>query len=184
MKPTVVYKLRMDSKWLVWSAVMMGIAFFVQAFDFIGLRMMQGISIVQMIVCMILPMLLEAAWCVIIRGNRAEGAKICGIIGAALSILLCVQTILGGGIVLILIGCGSCLLAGAMLVLVTWGFIPYRHLGFLVLAAVVVIRVLLFGIIDYVATLNWTAILLELPIVCILASVMFFFGGIYPMKKK
>lgn len=184
MKPTVVYKLRFDSKWLVWSAVMMGIAFFAQAFDFIGLRLMQGISTAHMILYMILPMLLEAAWCVLIRGNYEDRAKIGGIIGAALCLLLLVQAVICGKIVLIIFGIASCLIAGAILVLVTWGFIPHRHFGFLVLAALVALRVILFGIVDAVFSLNWAAILAELPAVCSFASMMFFFGGIYPMKKE
>lgn len=184
MKPTVDYKLKKESRWLTASAAVMGIAFFLQAFDFLGLRLMQGVGLLDTVVYMILPMLAEAVWCVYVRTGREHTAKTGGIIGAVLCAVVLLQTLFCGSVLLILIGCASCLLAGAALVLITWGFFPHRRLGMLVFAAVAAIRVLLFDVIGLAAGRNWSGLLSALPAVCILLSLMLFFGGIFPMRKK
>ena len=174
MKPTVEYKLKKESKWLTASAVCMGLAFFLQAFDFIGLRLMQGIAILDLILYMLLPMCAEAVWCVYVRTTRQYSAKIGGVMGAVLCLVVLVQTVFCGNIFLLLIGIASCLLAAATLVLVTWGLIAHRHLGFLVLAAISAVRILLFGVIGYFSDQDLSALLQELPMVCILLSLALF----------
>lgn len=184
MKPTVVYKLKKESKWLTASAVFMGLAFFLQALDFIGLRLMQGFDLVDWILYMIAPMLVEAVWCVYVRSNQEPSAKIGGIIGALMCLIVLTQTLFCGHVLLLVLGSISCLLAGATLVLVTWGFVAHRKLGLLVLTCVAAIRILLFDVISYVSNLNWNGILQELPVVCILLSLVLFFGGFYPTRKE
>lgn len=184
MKPTVDYKLKKESKWLTASAVCMGLAFFLQAFDFLGLRLMQGISTLDLIVYMIFPMVSETVWCVYVRTTKQYSAKIGGIMGAVMCLVVLVQTLFCGNLFLLIIGILSCLLAAVTLVLITWGFIAHRHLGFLVLAAISAVRILLFGAIGFIIDLNWSGILREIPMVCVLLSLMLFFGGIYPMRKE
>lgn len=184
MKPTVEYKLKKESKWLTASAVMMGLAFFLQAFDFLGLRLIQGVDIREMIIFMILPMVLETVWCVYVRSHKEYSAKFGGVLGALLCIMVFVQTLFCGKMFLILL-CGiACLLGVITLILITWGFIAHRPLGFMIFAAVVAIRVLLFNVIGYVTDLNWTEMLREVPVVAVLLSVTLFFGAIFPMRKE
>lgn len=184
MKPTVVYKLKKESKWLTASAVMMGLAFFLRAFDFLGLRLMQGVGVRDVILYMIVPMLAEAVWCVYVRSGRNYSAKFGGVLGAVLCLIVMVQTFFCGTVFLIVIGVLSCLLAGATIVLITWGFIASRHLGLLVLAAITAIRILLFGVIGHISALDVNGILESVPAVCVLSSLTLFFGGIYPMRKE
>ena len=184
MKRLVHYKLRADSKWLNISGVCMGIAFFLQALDYLALRTLQSVPVWQLILFMILPMALEAAWCVLVREKLTPKAEVVGIIGAVLCLMLLAQTMFCGNVLLMVIGAILFVLCGAVLVLITWGFIHHRALGMLVFFAAAVIRVLLFGLLPAVFSVNWRALLQELPALLSIVSIMFFFRGIYAQKVK
>ncbi|MBR4971564.1 MAG: hypothetical protein IKY59_01175, partial [Oscillospiraceae bacterium] len=111
MKPTVDYKLKKESRWLTVSAVFMGIAFFLQAFDLLGVRMLQGISARDLILYYLFPMLAETVWCVYVRMNKEHSAKVGGILGAILCLVVLVQTVLCGNVFLMIMGILTCLLA-------------------------------------------------------------------------
>lgn len=184
MKRLVHYKLRKESWWLTTSGVFMGIAFFLQALDFLALRSDQNISGGQLVLFMILPMVLEAAWFVLVREKLCDRAEVTGIIGGLLCLTLLVQTLFSGNFLLTIVGIGMFALAAAVIVLITWGFIHHRALGMLVFFAGAVVRVMLYGALYAVFSLNVMALVQELPVICAILAMMLFFRGIYAQKAK
>lgn len=184
MKRLVHYKLRSESWWLTASGIMMGLAFFLQALDFLALRTQHSVPVWQWILFMILPMVLEGAWFVLLREKMIPRAEVPGIVGGALCLLLLIQTLFCGSLLLAILGAVVFALAAATIVLITFGYIHHRALGMLVFLAASVVRVLLFGMIPALTTVNWSVLVREVPVVCVTLSMMLFFRGIYAQKIK
>ena len=184
MKRLVHYKLRKESWWLTTSGIFMGIAFFLQALDFLALRAGENVSGGQLVLFMIIPMLLEAAWFVLVREKVCDRAEVTGIVGGLLCLTLLVQTLFAGNFLLILIGILMFALAAAVIVLITWGFIHHRALGMLVFFAVAVVRVMLYGALPAVFSWNAMALIQEIPVIFVILAMMLFFRGIYAQKAK
>lgn len=177
MKRLVRYKLNFDSKWLTFSGVMMGIAFFLQALDFFALRQMQSAPIWQLLLYLIAPMVLEICWCVPLRSETWSRAEAHGVFAALICLVLLGQTVLSGGAMAIALSAVFFLLSGTAAVLITFGFIPHRALGLLVFAATAVMRVLVFAIPQYVVG-GCMSLVQEVPPVCMILALMLLFGGI------
>ena len=179
MKRLVCYKLNFGSRWLSLSGVMMGVAFFLQALDYFALRQLQSVDIWNMLLFLILPMMLEALWCLPLRSEKWSRAEAHGIFASMICLVLLGQAILSGGVFPIIIGAVFFILAGATAVLITWGFIAHRALGILVFAATVVVRVLVFALPRYVSNNSYLMLVQEIPPICMILGMMLFFGGIY-----
>ena len=177
MKRLVRYKLNFESKWLRFSGVMMGVAFFLQALDFFALRQLQSVQTLELLLYLIMPMVLEACWCVGLRVEKWSRAEVHGIFAALICLVLLGQAILSGGVFPIVLGVVFFLLSGAVAVLITWGFIPHRALGLLVFAATAAVQVLLFALPAYVGS-GYMSLVQQLPPACMILGMMLLFGGI------
>lgn len=177
MKRLVRYKVNADSKWLTFSGVMMGIAFFIQAVDFFALRQLHAVSLLQLLLFLILPMVLEAAWCVPLRLGKQGRAEVHGVIAALMCLLILVQTAVSASVFPMILGIAFCILGAAAAVLITFGFIAHSALGLLVFASVCAIRVLVFALPQFLS-FGYMTLVQELPPVCMILGMMLLFGGI------
>lgn len=184
MKQLVRYKLNFDSKFLAASGVLMGMAFFMQAVYYFGVADLAQVGVAELILGLIMPMLLEAAWCILLRGIRLNAAGVFAILGAIFSLLLIVQTCFFGGVFQIILAILGYLLAAVAFLAVAGGFIPYRFVAATVYAVVLCIRFLAFGMAGFLSNKDWEGILLEAPALCLLAAMTCFFGGISPAQVK
>lgn len=178
MKRLVRYKLNFGSRWLTLSGVMMGIAFFLQALEYFALRQMQTVGIWNLLLYLILPMSLEALWCVPLRSEGWTRAEAHGVFSVLICLVLLGQTVLSGGVLPIVMGIIFLALSAVAAVLITWGFIPHRALGLLVFTATAVVRLLMFALPRYVSAPGYMTLVQELPPVCMILGMMLFFGGI------
>ncbi len=178
MKRLVTYKFDPSSKWAVLSGILMGIALFTQVLDFLGLRNLASVPFFQLLVMLILPLAAEAAWCVCLRLIRLDRAEVYGILSGAGCLFLLLQTFYYGNVLLTLLFIPLLLVAGAAVVLVSWGMIPRRGLGLLVLLAVALIRVLVVVLSRLRGGYDWMGLLNDLPSVCILLASTCFLGSL------
>ena len=178
MKRLVRYRLNFQSKWLTFSGVMMGVAFFLQALDFFALRQLPGVTIWQLLLYLVLPMVLEAFWCLPLRGETWSRAEASGVFCALICLVLLGQTILTGGVIPIIFGAVFFLLGGVVAVLITFGFILHRALGMMVFAAIAVMQVLVIALPRYVAG-GYLCLVEVVPPICMTLAMMFLFAGIH-----
>ena len=178
MKRLVHYKLNFRSRWLTLSGVMMGFAFFLQALDFLALRSIRSVDFWDLLLFLIVPMCFEALWCLPLRSECWRGAQAHGIFASLICLLLLGQAILSGGVVNIAMASIFFVLSAAVAILVSWGFIAHRALGMLVLFATVVVRMLLYVLPQCVANPGYVTWIQQLPSVCLILAMTFFFGGI------
>lgn len=184
MKRLVRYKLNFQSKWLTFSGVMMGVAFFLQALDFFALRQLASVDIWDLLLFLILPMALEAAWCMPLRSERWNGAEAYGVFSALICLVLLGQAVFSGGVFPIVMGSVFFLLAGAVAVLITWGYIAHRVLGLLIFSATAVVRLLVFALPRYASSGGYMTLVQEIPPVCMILGMMLFFGGIHMCDEE
>lgn len=182
MKRLVRYKLNFQSRFLTLSGVMMGFAFFLQALEYFALRSIHTVDIWSLLLFLILPMVLEAMWCISFRTESWSGAEAHGVFAAVICLVLLGQTILTGGLFNILMGAVFCLVCGATAVLITWGWIPHRALGMLVFAATAAVRVLVFALPHYLTDPSYMVLIRELPMLCMILAMLLFFGGLQKAK--
>lgn len=184
MKQVAKYKLNFESKWLTASGVMMGLAFFIQAVYYFGVITLQGVDVLTLVLYLIAPMVLETAWCVLLRGVKLNAAGVFGIVGTLVCILLLVQSFFCGNTFQTVISVICYLVAALVLLVITGGFIPYKLPGFAVFAGVLAVRFVVFDMVVYVAPKDWMGLLLELPALCMIASLIFLFGGMKAVRLK
>ncbi len=177
MKRLVRYKLNFDSKWLTFSGVMMGIAFFIQALDYFALRQLDAVSFWQLLLFLILPMVLEICWCVPLRAEVWNRAEVHGIFSAVICLVLMCQVFVSAALFPAILATVFFAVGGSVAVLVTFGLISHPALGMLVFGAVAAVRVLLFTIPQYVSA-GYSCLVTEIPCLCAIVGMMLLFGGI------
>ncbi len=181
MKRSARYQLNFASRWLTFSGVMMGLAFFLQALDYFALRKLSDVPVLELVLYLILPMVLEALWCVPLRSECWRRAEPHGIFAALLCLALMGQAILSGGVIPGILAGIFLVLSGAVAVLITWGVFPRRALGMLVFAATAAVWVLLLVLPQYG---GYRTLLQLLPPVCQILGMMLLFGGIRRCRSE
>lgn len=179
MKRLVRYKLNFGSKWLSFSGVMMGLAFFAQALEFFALRQLQSVDIWTLLLFLVLPMVMETLWCIPIRSEKWSRAEAHGVFAALICLVLLGQAVLSGGVFRIIMAAAFFVLSGAVAILITWGFIPHRALGMLVFTATTVMWLLIFALPRNAANSGYMALVQQIPPVCMILGMMLLFGGIH-----
>ncbi len=177
MKRLVRFQLNMESKWVTFSGVMMGIAFFFQALDFLALRQLQSVALWKLVLFLILPMVLEACWCVPLRLGKKSRAEVHGVLAALICLLMLVQSLLTAAVLPMVLGILFFLMGGAVSVLITFGFIPHRALGLLVFAAIGCVRALVFALPQYLDS-GYMSLVQEIPHLCMVLGMLLLFGAL------
>lgn len=178
------YWINHEIKWITASGVMMGIALFTQALYYFAFTPLQTVSNGELILKAMIPMVLEALWCVLLRVVRLKPAFTFGVLGAVFCVLLVVQAIVFGSFLQILLSIIMYPIAALLLVFIVCGFFPYRLFGFVGLAAVVALRVLFFGFVLRMFRGQWLQMLEAIPGICISSALWFLFGGIRATRIK
>ena len=178
MKRLVRYKLNFESKWLTLSGVLMGFAFFLQALEYFALRHFQEVPLWPLLFWLVIPMAMEALWCVPLRSECWKRAEAHGVFAALICMVLLGQAILSGGVFGMILGGGFYVLAAAAGILITFGFIPHKALGFLVFAATFAMWVMVFALPGSLAAPNYRTLISLIPSGCLILSMTLFFWGI------
>ena len=183
MKRQMIFEWNTDGRLARLSGVLMGIAIFAQALDYLGLRQPGSVIFYRLLVMLILPLVLETAWCVCLRLIRLKRAEVYGIFGAACCLLLLLQSFFYDSVLLTVLFCVLLVLSGAAMVLISWGFFPRRFLGGLLLFLVAAIRIFTVMISRFVGGHDWMGLLNDLPSICVLLALSCYFGSLKPTEN-
>lgn len=177
MKQLARYKVNFDSPAILWSAAMMGVSIFAQAMYFLVFSNIREAETGTLVVFLILPMALEAAWILLLK-SKLNAAGIYGIVGSLACILLTVQLFCAAGTLQIVLGTVAYLLGIALLLMITGGFFPYKYFGMALFALIGFVRFFCFDMSRYIQPRDWFGFVLELASLSMIVSLMLFFGGI------
>ena len=182
MKRIARYRIELESNWVTLSALLMGIAFFVQAMYFLAFGHYQTAGGWINIFFMIIPMALEFAWFILLKGVKLNAAGVYGIIAAVICLVLIVQHFVTGSILQMIFGTLMYLVAAGLALLVTGGYFPYKLIAIALFAGIGLVRVLVFDLVRFILPGNWQGMVLELPALCMIFAMMLFFGGITGLR--
>lgn len=129
LKQLVRYKIDFSHKCAVISGGLMGISVFLQVLYFTLVKPMPDCGSAELTLFFWFPLVLEAAWIVLLRGVKFNAPGVLGIVGVIVSLLLITQSFFGGGALLTILSIALYVLAGAALLTVCGGFLPYRSLA-------------------------------------------------------
>ncbi len=174
LKQVVRYRLNFEGEWVTTSCVFMALAFFLQAVYFFGFANLRQIGFFAIVFQMILPMLLELAWLVLLRGIQLNAPGIYGILAAVLCVLVMVQTVFTGALLAAILSVPALLIAGLLVLAVTGGMVGRRYVGVCGCVLVLVLRVLFGGL---------SLLLPELAVLCGISAVMTLLGALEDPKK-
>lgn len=179
-----IYKYRMDcdGKYHMGATALMGASFFLRAAYYFGFTRPETAGAWGLITFLILPMLMEAAFMVMIRGVKLDLPGIYGIMGAAYCLLLILQSFQVGGVLRIILAIIGYLICGAALVGVGWGLLS-KSLGVTALLVTFGVRLLTFDL-GYLLNLRLIALIREAAGLCAILALAFFCAGLAEKKKK
>ncbi len=174
LKRIVRYRLDFDRKWLTASGALMGIALFLQVLHYFAVVSISQVTTPTLVRNLILPLILEAAWFLLLRGFRLNAPGVYGILGSLFAALMIIQTFANGSVFSGLIALVSLVLCAVALLAITGGYLRFRFVGVVVLLGSIVLR-LLFGGLEQK--------LLEAALLCDMAAILLFFGGLEVSEK-
>ena len=152
--------IRMDSKWVYFSAICMGISFFIRTAYYFGLVNLRDLDIISLIAEVILPMIIAAGYLIMIKGLRINSPALFGGLICVYSINYLLLTELNvsgvfGGVLLITVA-GIFLATGL-------GFISVR-MPILVAAGILALfRLFVIDIVGYLLPIDQFSLLTYLP---------------------
>lgn len=178
MKRIARYRIELESNWVTLSALLMGIAFFVQAMYFLAFGHYQTAGGWVNTIFMILPMALEFAWFILLKGVKLNAAGVYGILSVVICLVLMIQNYVTGSILQMIFGTLIYLVAAGLALLITGGYFPYKLIAIALFAGIGLVRILAFDLVRFILPGNWQGMVLELPALCMIFAMMLFFCGI------
>ena len=179
-----IHKYRMDpeGKWHLGATAMMGVAFFLRAAYYFGFTRPENTGGFEMAMFLILPMVLELAFMVMIRGVKLNLPGVYGIMGAVFCAVLAVQGIMIGGVLRIILSIIGYLICGAALVGVGWGLLS-KSLGVTALLLTFTVRLLAFDL-KLLTGLRLVAFMREAAGLCVILALAFLCAGLTERTRK
>lgn len=176
------YRMDCDGKHHLGATALMGGAFFLRAAYYFGFTRPETVGVWNLIVFLILPMLLEAAFMVMIRGVKLNLPGVYGIMGAVYCLLLILQSFQLGSVLRMILAIIGYLICGAALVGVGWGLLS-KSLGVTVLLVVLVVRFFAFDL-SYILNLRVIGFIREAAGLCGILAMVFLCGGLTEKKRN
>ncbi len=146
LQQLVRYRLDFDSKALTASGALMGAAFFLQSVYFFGMADLQQVGVGRLIFQLSLPVLLEVAWFLLLRGFQFPIPMLYGMLGSGYCLIVMVQTVVYGGLVGAIVAVPTCIVSALGLLAVTGGYVASRFVAVAALILTVVLRLIFGGI--------------------------------------
>lgn len=182
-KMTYKYRMDLDGKQHMAAAALMGGAFFLRAAYYFGFTRPEEAGVWNLLIFLILPMLLEGAFMVMLRGLRLNMPGTYGIMGAAYCVLLLLQSFQAGGLLRIILAVPAYLICAAALVGVGWGLLS-KSLTVAVLLVTFAVRFLVFDLSGFVFSLRVIAFIREAAALCGILSLVCLALGLREKKQK
>lgn len=176
------YHMDPEGKYHVGTAALMGASFFLRAAYYFGFTRPESAGGWTLLVFLILPMLLEAAFMVMLRGIKLDLPGIYGIMGAAYCMLLILQSFQLGSVVRIILAIIGFVVCGGALVGVGWGFLS-KSLGVTALLMTFGVRLLAFDL-RFLLRLRLIVFIREAAGLSAILALAFLCAGLAEKKKK
>ena len=184
MKQLAQYHVRFDSKTIALSVAFMGVAIFLQAIFFFVIRDITQVATGDLVLFLILPAVLELGWIVLLHTVKLDMPRVYAILGCAICVLLAVQIYFVGSVVQMVLGTIAYLLGCGLLVLILWGYFPYKYFGLAWFVLVACVRYFGFDVSRYISCGDWKGFLLEASGLCVICAMALFFGGVSGCRNQ
>lgn len=159
------------------SSALMGIAFFLRTVYYLGFTRPEQLGFWSLLIFLILPMMLEAAFMVLLRGAQLNAPGIYGIFGAAYCFVLILQGFQYDSILRMLLAIGAYLLCGGALLAVVAGQLN-KKLAAVVCFLTAAVRLLAFDFGYYILGLRLISFMPEAAAICAVMALGFLSLGV------
>lgn len=160
------YKIDFASKWLMPSALLMGLSFFLRIVFYFGLTNLSTCSVGEVLFWMVLPLLLTGGYVVFMSALKRNAPGVYGLIGAGLCLLMIVWSFPTGDVLRIVLSVLVYFAAGVVLIGTTGGYLPGRLLASTLFVLPACARFLFYrgnlGLFDWVLELSVLSLLVSL----------------------
>ena len=164
-KMTHDYRMDFEGRRHFWTTALMGCAFFLRAVYYFGFTRPETVGAWNLIIFLIAPMFIEAAFMVLMRGIRYNAPGVYGIMGAAYCLLLMLQSFQSGSVVQIILGVIAYLVCGAAVIAVTGGLLS-KGVAVTALFSTLVVRFLCFDLSGYIFSFRIVTFIREASALC------------------
>ncbi len=177
------YQMNFDSNSHFAVAVLMGAAFFLRIAYYLGFSRPNEAGLWLVLTGLILPVLVEAAFMVLLRGVRLNAPGVYGILGMVYCGLLLLQTFQYADVVRTVLGILAYVICGGLL-LGTVGGMLSKEIVVTATFLTIVVRFFVFDLGKYIFSLRLVAFMPEAASLCgLLALALFAYGLKAPQKK-
>ena len=160
------YMIDFRSKWLMPSALLMGLSFFLRIVYYFGLTNLSTCSFGEVIFFMILPLLICSGYVVAMSALKLNAPVIYGMLGAGLCLLMVFWSFPTGDVLRIILSILIYVAAGTVLLATTGGYLPGKLLSSVLFALPLVCRFLFYrggiGILDWFLEISVLSLLVSL----------------------
>lgn len=177
------YRMDIEGPWLCAATALMGGAFFLRTVYYFGVQGLSD-SLGTLLLMMAFPMILEAAFVIVLRGVRLNAPGLCGILMALYCVLLLVQSFFYGDVLRTILGVVGYLACGTAMLALLLGWFRSRGLVFTVFAVTAAVRFLLFDLGEYILNFRIGSFLPEAAALCALIAMAIFPFGLKQLAKK
>ena len=176
------YHMDPEGKYHVGAAALMGAAFFLRCAYYFGFTRPNEAGAWSLLVFLILPSLLEAAFMVMLRGIRLDLPGVYGIMGAVYCLLLILQSFQLGSVLRIVLAIVGFVICGGALVGVGWGILS-KSLGVTALMLTFLVRLFAFDL-NYLLRLRLVALMREAAGLCGILALALLCASLREKGKK
>ncbi|MBP3305495.1 MAG: hypothetical protein J6L24_05940 [Oscillospiraceae bacterium] len=180
MKQYHRYHLDFTGSWARASAICMGASLFLLAVYFFGLTAFGDHGAMKILFSLCLPLLVSAAFIVLLQILRWDAPGIYGILGVLLCAGFLVSTFFSGNVFRIILGAAWYVICATVILAVTGGYLPGRALGVAVFGISIAVRLLFFDI-GRLGLADWIG---EGATLCAMASLMCLPMALIPTRSK
>lgn len=176
------YHMDPEGKYHVGTAALMGAAFFLRCAYYFGFTRPESAGAWNLLVFLILPMLLEAAFMVMLRGMKMDLPSVYGIMGAVYCGLLILQSFQVGGFLRIVLAILGFVICGGALVGVGWGLLS-KSLAVTALLVTFGVRLLAFDL-GLLLRLRLVAFMRQAAGLCAILALAFLCAGLMEKTRR
>ena len=183
LKKTHKYRMDFEGRPHFATAALMGGAFFLRAVYYFGFTRPEEAGVWNLLVFLILPMLLEAAFMVLLRGLRLNAPGVYGIMGAAYCLLFLLQSFQSGSVLRVLLAVLAYLICAAAVLAVMSGLLS-KGVAVTALFVTLGVRFLCFDLAGYIFSFRIIGFIREAAALCGMLSLACISLGLVEKTRK
>ena len=164
------------------AAAFMGVAFFLRIVYYFGFTRTETVPIGEQLLWLIIPMALEAAFMIMLRGAKLDVPGVYGAMGAVYCLLLIVQGLSYGSVLRMILAVIAYVICGGLLLVACMGLLS-REIAVLAIFGTAAVRFLVFDLKSYILELHLIRFMTEAAALCALMGLGYLALGLKERKK-